>query len=212
MKNRFRDLKYQEKKFWRFAKKQPVKIQNILQAAFALAKRAHAGQTRDEGDPYFIHPLRVALFLIGDLKIKNYDIICSALLHDVVEDGDISLVAIKKQFGPAIGVLVKNLTRERPKNETEEAKKISKGRKYRAILRSDKNTRIIKCADMLDNLRSMPFIPTTHPTRRKFPRWFEEAKKYDLPLAHKTNTKMVVEMTIALNQAKKILPPPLTNN
>jgi len=205
MKNLLRDLHHQEKIFTDFLSKQPARNQNIIRSAFTLAKQAHVGQKRDEGDPYFIHPLRAAIFLIKNLKITNPDIICAALLHDVVEDAGVSLKQIQKQFGKKITILVKNLTRPRPKNETETAKKISKGRKYRAILRADKNTRLIKCADMLDNLRSMLFISKHHPTYLKFPRWLEEANKYDLPLAKKTSHAILMEMKKALSKAKKTI-------
>ncbi|MFA7653533.1 MAG: HD domain-containing protein [Candidatus Magasanikbacteria bacterium] len=205
MTTNFRKLKSQEEIFNKFIRRLSPQAQTTLKAAFKLSKHAHTGQKRDEGDPYFIHPLRVANFLIKDLKVFNPDIISSALLHDVVEDTDVPLSIIKKQFGTRIGNLVKNLTRPRPKHETEDHKRKGKLKKYYALLKADEDTRLIKCADMLDNLRSMHFVPKHHPTRRKFPRWLEEVKKYNLPLARITNKTVVIKMQKTFNQTKKYL-------
>ncbi|HSE38447.1 MAG TPA: HD domain-containing protein, partial [Blastocatellia bacterium] len=58
--------------------------------AYEVAHEAHAGQTRDEGTPYILHPIRVAVSLVDELRLYSPTLICSALLHDVIEDSDIT--------------------------------------------------------------------------------------------------------------------------
>lgn len=199
----FNNLEYQERVFTRLAKRISGKNHPRIMAAHALSKRAHEGQLRDEGMPYFIHPLRVANSLIEEFDVRDGDMICAALLHDVVEDTGMPLSAIKEMFGASIARLVKNLTRPRPKRETILHKKISKGRKYMATMRCDWPTRMIKCADMLDNMRCWPGRIAMRLSDNKFPRWFGEADRYYLPLARKTNKDAEEKMRAALDCALK---------
>lgn len=157
-------------------------------AALEISERAHLGQFREEGDIYLIHPIRVANILHRDLKIKDPAIIIAALLHDVLEDSEvISVSSLKRKFGARIARLVENLTRSRPEDETEESKRITKSIKLQQYFDYDHDTRLIKSADFLDNIRSWAFIPKTSPAVQKFPRWIEETEKYYLPIARQTD-------------------------
>lgn len=157
--------------------------------ALAFAKHAHEKQFRDEGAPYIIHPVRISLTLF-ELKKATAARVCAALLHDVVEDTGIPLEEIVRRFGKRVGVLVDNLTRLRPLHETEEQKKRSKIEKFTRYLSADYDTRLIKCGDILDNVRSWTYIPKEHPSRKKFSRWYSEVKQYSLPLAEKTDSTL----------------------
>ncbi|MFA6485798.1 MAG: HD domain-containing protein [Candidatus Magasanikbacteria bacterium] len=207
MKSRFRNIKYHEKLFHRYVKKQSARGRDILTRAFLMAQTAHINQRRYEGDQYFIHPLRVANSLIYEFKSKNCAMIAAALLHDVVEDTDIKLPTIEKEFDREIARLVKNLTRPRHDNECELSKKISKGRRYNFIMRADKKTRIVKCADMLDNMRCWCDLFLLFPKYNKITHWFGEANRYYLPLAQKTNRAIEIQMHLALDRAIHTLRP-----
>ena len=76
----------------------------LLQNALVLMRQAHDGALRDEGTPYIRHPLRVALILVEELGISDIDLVCTALLHDALEDcKDISYDILQERFGTRVG-------------------------------------------------------------------------------------------------------------
>ncbi len=163
--------------------------QRIVLEALVFAKAAHEKQFRDEGAPYVIHPVRISLTLF-ELEKATPTRVMAALLHDVVEDTGIPLEEITRRFGKRVATLVDNLTRPRPIDETDEQKKRSKIQKFTEYLSADYDTRLIKCGDVLDNVRSWKYIPLSHPSRKKFSRWYSEVKNYSLPLAEKTDAHL----------------------
>ena len=175
--------------------------EKILSALY-FSKEAHEKQFRDEGAPYVIHPIRAACTLL-ELGIASGEIIAAMLLHDVVEDTGISIDEIKERFGKRTAQLVQGVTRPRPIHETEAAKKEAKRQKFSEYLRADRETRLIKCADMLDNIRSMSVIPRAHPSRKKFARWYAETEQYSIPIAEKTDQTLARLMREAFASAKK---------
>lgn len=86
------------------------------------------------------------------------------------------------------------MTRPRPENETEEIKMYSKPRHYKTILNGDPRIRLIKTADMLDNMRSWRHIPKNHPSKKKFHRWINETVNYYIPIAKSVNKNAAAEM------------------
>lgn len=194
----FNDVSYQRELFVGFINSQEKLTGDVLKKALELAENLHQNQTRDDGVSYIIHPIRVALFILRDLKIKDTNLIVAALLHDVVEDCGIKLEEIEKLFSKRIANLVDSLTRSRPSGETEEQKKISKKKELEKIMLADKAVRIIKCSDLLDNMRSWVFISLTAPSEKKFSRWIEEAEKHYIPIAEKTDTEIAIKMRQAL--------------
>lgn len=176
----------------------------MLKKALVLAEKAHQNQTRDEGIPYVIHPVRAANILYYEKNLDDAELLSAVLLHDVVEDSPISLIDIKSHFTDKVALLVKNLTRERPQNETEEQKQKNKTEKFLTIMAADVETRLAKCADLLDNLRCWPLIPVNSPSRKKFPRWLQETKNFAIPLAEKTDPYLAEKMKQAFEQIKKI--------
>lgn len=166
--------------------------QTLLAEAYSYAKQMHEGQERDGGTPYIIHPLRAAISLIAEVKIDDAEIVIATLLHDVVEDTPATLEEIEKKYGARVRSLVKDLTRERPENETEEQKRISKPLKFKWFIEeAPVESALIKAADLLDNLRSWWSIPVGHKSEQKFPRWFGETYEWNLPLAEKASPAMV---------------------
>ena len=85
---------------------------HLILKAFAVAAAAHETQTRDNGEPYIIHPLRVATSLAQEMNITDVASICVALLHDTFEDQDvIDDVFIGQEFSPDIAVQIRALTK-----------------------------------------------------------------------------------------------------
>ena len=80
-----------------------------IREAYQLAFKAHANQLRRSGDPYIIHPLHVAIIL-AEMEMDKESII-AGLLHDVVEDTDITLEQIEGKFGPDVALLVDGVTK-----------------------------------------------------------------------------------------------------
>ena len=68
-----------------------------IKKAYEVAEKAHKGQLRQSGDPYISHPVSVAVILV-DLGMDT-DCLCAALLHDVVEDTEVTLGTLSRQFG-----------------------------------------------------------------------------------------------------------------
>src|SRR5215510_16608037 len=79
--------------------------------AFKVADHAHRGQKRDEGTPYIVHPLRVAISLVDELDIHSPKLICAALMHDVIEDSPVTREELATLFGEEIAEIVWLLTK-----------------------------------------------------------------------------------------------------
>ena len=78
--------------------------------AYKLAVSAHSHQRRKSGEPYVLHPIEVARICVTEIGLGPTAIIC-ALLHDVVEDTDVTLDEIREQFGKKIATIVDGLTK-----------------------------------------------------------------------------------------------------
>jgi GTP pyrophosphokinase len=127
-----------------------------VRRAYAIAVRAHEGQQRDEGAPYIEHPLRVALILVNELRQREPDLICGALLHDVVEDSAITLAEIAEACGDTVAHYVELLTKEKAPPGVD--KRPINRRYIRRIAEASHEALLIKLADRLDNLRSLALI------------------------------------------------------
>ena len=128
----------------------PSELRSI-EIAYMLSKFGHRAQVRkeldDNGDPirYFEHVRRVAIILLDECDCRNPDMICAALLHDSLEDTkDVTEGILEHLFGKNVTFMVKLLS------------KLPKEGYYDRLMRfGDANTMLIKCADRLDNLRSL---------------------------------------------------------
>ncbi len=133
--------------------------ESLIQKAYILSKTAHGNQKRHSGDPYFSHPLAVAEIL-AELKLDQESIV-TALLHDVVEDTDVSLEEIEKDFGENIARLVDGVTKlgkieSIPANETV----AENFRKLAIAMSEDIRVLIVKLADRLHNMRTLFYMPS----------------------------------------------------
>ena len=200
--DKFSNLRYQEKRFLDNLNSLPEKDKDFVVRAYKLAERYHRGQERDEGGPYIIHCLRITNNLIEKIGMKKKEVLAAALLHDTIEDTKLTLNKVEEIFGEKVARIVANLTREH-KGDTEGNKYQRKLRKHKEIIRSDKDTRVIKTLDCLDNVRSWALIPESHPSRDKFKRWFKEAAAIYIPLAETVNSKIADEIRKALKEVKR---------
>jgi len=136
----------------------------LIERAYAVAERAHAGQVRKSGEPYIQHPLAVA-FLLADLGMDP-DTIAAGLLHDVVEDSDIDLKRLAQEFGPGVANLVDGVTKleqiDRFSQKSEglrDARESESLRKMFIAMAEDIRVVIIKLADRLHNMRTLDPLP-----------------------------------------------------
>jgi GTP pyrophosphokinase len=126
----------------------------LLNRAYVYAMKAHGNQRRASGDPYFSHPLEVAAILT-DLKLDDATI-TAALLHDVIEDTDVTRGEIDEKFGTEIGDLVDGLTKIKKLDlVTKKAEQAENFRKLLIAISSDIRVLLIKLADRLHNMRTL---------------------------------------------------------
>jgi GTP pyrophosphokinase len=126
----------------------------LLNRAYVYAMKAHGNQKRASGDPYFSHPLEVAAILT-DLKLDDATI-TAALLHDVIEDTEVTRAEIDERFGTEIGDLVEGLTKIKKLDlVTKKAEQAENFRKLLIAISSDIRVLLIKLADRLHNMRTL---------------------------------------------------------
>ncbi len=130
---------------------------NKVQNALKLSENAHSNQLRKSGDPFIIHPLEVAKILTS-IKLDG-DSITAGLLHDTVEDTNLSIEEINKIFGKQISELVQGLTKISKYSLKVNNQKFGENYK-KLILATTKDLRVIlvKLADRLHNMRTLNFI------------------------------------------------------
>jgi GTP pyrophosphokinase len=132
----------------------PSANEALLNRAYVYAMKAHGNQKRASGDPYFSHPLEVAAILT-DLKLDDATI-TAALLHDVIEDTDVTRGEIDEKFGAEIGELVDGLTKIKKLDlVTKKAEQAENFRKLLVAISSDIRVLLIKLADRLHNMRTL---------------------------------------------------------
>jgi guanosine-3',5'-bis(diphosphate) 3'-pyrophosphohydrolase len=178
------------KEFKKLIKRLTIDDRRRVLKAFEFAKKYHAKQKRDEGVPYIIHPVRVANILMKERNYYDPDVIIGALLHDVVEDSPVKVSEVGRRFGSEVKRLVIGMTRVK----TRENKYI----KFKKTMKADYRIRMIKCADVLDNVRSWPLSTMTY----KFPRWFKEVREMYLTLAKNTDEYIYKEIDKLINSKK----------
>lgn len=127
-----------------------------IEKAYKLAEAAHKDQKRESGDPYISHPVNVAVILSE--YGSDTEAIVAALLHDTVEDTDISLAEIKKTFGADVAELVDGVTKlgKIPYSSKEE-QQIETLRKMFLAMAKDIRVILIKLADRLHNIRTLGY-------------------------------------------------------
>lgn len=127
---------------------------SMLEKAFLFAGKAHSGQLRKSGEPFIAHPVEVALIL-GDVRM-DVETICAALLHDTVEDSDVTLEEVETEFNTSISQLVDGVTKiTRIEVESLSDKQAQTIRKMFVAMNKDIRVIVIKLADRLHNMRTL---------------------------------------------------------
>src|SRR3954470_211637 len=151
----------------------------LLMRAYRFSERAHAGQTRSSGEPYVSHCVEVA-HILADLHLDSVTV-ASGLIHDVVEDTDITVADVEQEFGKEIAQIVDGLTKigNLPLNSTQE-RQVENYRKLLLSIAKDVRVILIKLADRLHNMRTLDWLP---PEKRR--RIAQETRDLYAPLAHR---------------------------
>ena len=139
-----------------FIRRHKLEYDPMVEKAFQMAEKAHEGQLRHSGEPFFTHPLAVA-DIIADLGLDNTTII-AGILHDSVEDTVITNEDIAREFNPEIVKLVDGVTKLKNYDfKTREEQQWESLRKMFLAMASDIRVVIIKLADRLHNMRTLKY-------------------------------------------------------
>lgn len=125
-----------------------------IRQAFDLAMDSHANMRRKSGEPYIFHPIAVAQIASGEMGLDATSIIC-ALLHDVVEDTDVTLEEIEHHFGKDVAKIVDGLTKISGVFDMNSSIQAENFRKLLLTLNDDIRVILVKLADRLHNMRTL---------------------------------------------------------
>ena len=152
---------------------------DMLEEAYEVAKTQHTGQMRATGDPYIVHPLAVTEILAG-YGLDGASL-AAALMHDTVEDTDLTLDGVAKQFGDEVALLIDGVTKlDRIKFSSRELAQAATIRKMAVAMAKDIRVLVIKLADRTHNIRTLAPLPLD-----KQQRVASETLDVYAPLAHR---------------------------
>lgn len=129
-----------------------------LRKAFEMALESHKDMRRKSGEPYIYHPIAVAQIAAEEIGLGTTSIVC-ALLHDVVEDTDMTLEDIEREFGKKTARIIDGLTKISGVFDYNSSLQAENFRKMLLTLADDVRVILIKLADRLHNMRTMDFMP-----------------------------------------------------
>lgn len=150
-----------------------------IRKAFEMALESHKDMRRKSGEPYIYHPIAVAQIAAEEIGLGTTSIVC-ALLHDVVEDTDITLEDIEREFGKKTAKIIDGLTKISGVFDYNSSLQAENFRKMLLTLADDVRVILIKLADRLHNMRTMDFMP-----RQKQLKIASETIYLYAPLAHR---------------------------
>ena len=152
---------------------------NMIEDAYEVAKKQHEGQFRMSGEPYIIHPLSVA-YMLCQLQAGPATV-AAGLLHDVVEDTDITLDQVREQFGDDVASIVDGVTKiSKLKYMTKEKVLARSHQKILLAMAKDVRVILVKLVDRLHNMRTLQYQ-----TPEKQKRIAQETLNLYAPLAHR---------------------------
>jgi GTP diphosphokinase / guanosine-3',5'-bis(diphosphate) 3'-diphosphatase len=152
---------------------------DMIRDAYELATEAHSGQTRASGEEYVSHTIEVATIL-AQLRLDTTSIVVG-LIHDVVEDTELSLDDLSDRFGPEVATIVDGVTKlgkVQFRSATEQ--QVENYRKMLLSMAEDARVILVKLADRLHNMRTLEHLP-----QHKQRRIAEETREIYAPLAHR---------------------------
>jgi GTP diphosphokinase / guanosine-3',5'-bis(diphosphate) 3'-diphosphatase len=151
----------------------------LVRRAFTFAAAAHEGQQRRSGEPFITHPVGVAT-ICAELRLDEQTI-AAALLHDVVEDTDTDLAAVRDEFGEEVAKLVDGVTKlTRVQFQSREQTEAENYRKMVVAMAEDVRVILVKLADRLHNLRTIEYLGKQKQIQKS-----KEALEVYAPLAHR---------------------------
>lgn len=151
----------------------------LVRNAFEIAAEAHETMRRKSGEPYILHPLAVAQICVEEIGLGVRSTICS-LLHDTVEDTDITLEDVEREFGSEIARIVDGLTKISNVIDVNASKQAENFKKILLTLTDDPRVILIKLADRLHNMRTLDSMK-----REKQLKIASETVYVYAPLAHR---------------------------
>jgi guanosine-3',5'-bis(diphosphate) 3'-pyrophosphohydrolase len=151
----------------------------MIRKAFDMALESHKDMRRKSGEPYIYHPIAVAQIAAEEIGLGTTSIVC-ALLHDVVEDTNMTLDEIEMEFGKKVAKIIDGLTKISGVFDTNSSLQAENFRKMLLTLADDVRVILIKLADRLHNMRTMEFMP-----RDKQLKLSSETVYLYAPLAHR---------------------------
>src|SRR5688500_9248048 len=151
----------------------------IIRLAFETAVDAHKTMRRKSGEPYILHPIAVAKICVEEIGLGIRSTIC-ALMHDTVEDTDVSLEEVEREFGPEIARIVDGLTKISNVIDVNASQQAENFKKILLTLTDDPRVILIKLADRLHNMRTLDSMK-----REKQLKISSETVYVYAPLAHR---------------------------
>ena len=162
-----------------YKRRNPKGNVSLINAAYEMASAAHSHQSRMSGELYISHPIAVAR-IVAEIGLDEVSLV-AALLHDAVEDTEITLADVEARFGAEVAGIVDGLTKlERLQFDSREAQQAATMRKMLVAMAKDMRVLIIKLSDRMHNMRTIASAPVD-----KQRRIAQETLDIYAPLAHR---------------------------
>ena len=162
-----------------YRSRHPKASVSLVNRAYLTARRAHQHQVRGSGESYINHPIAVAK-IVADIGLDEVSL-AAALLHDAVEDTEITIDEVERDFGSEVASIVDGVTKlERLRFDSKEAQQAATMRKMLVAMARDIRVLVIKLADRLHNMRTLAGMPV-----EKQQRIAHETLDIYAPLAHR---------------------------
>lgn len=153
--------------------------EDLVSRAFKLCYFSHKGVKRASGEPYYFHPVEVAKIVASEINIDDVSVV-AALLHDTVEDTEVTLDDIEEHFGEVVAHLIDGVTKITGVFKSRDTKQAETFMKLLLSMAEDIRVVLIKFADRLHNMRTIQHLP-----RQKQIQIATETMDLYAPLAHR---------------------------
>ncbi|MDE2833413.1 MAG: bifunctional (p)ppGpp synthetase/guanosine-3',5'-bis(diphosphate) 3'-pyrophosphohydrolase [Bacteroidota bacterium] len=163
----------------------PFADEDMIRRAFNLSYWAHRNDRRASGEWYITHPLAVAMIMAREIRLDDISV-GAALLHDVVEDTELSLEIIRAEFGDTMAMLIDGLTKIRGVYSNRQLGQAENVRKLILSMARDIRVILVKFADRLHNMQTINPLPRTKQLRVA-----SETRNLFAPLAHRFGLQKV---------------------